>query len=471
MPPPVAALIFAIGIAGLFYFDRDKNVRVSKALWIPTLWLFFCLSRSASEWLGMGPPPTDVANVYLEGSPIDRAIFIGLELAALIVVIGRRRRVGSILVQNWPICLFFLYAALSITWSDYLLVTLKHWIKGIGDLMMVLIVLSEPSVPDAIKRLFTRLGFVLLPLSVLFIKYYPDLGRVLNLSWQMEPVGVATQKNGLGELCDFIGLVLLWRLRSAYNDREDRNRKRRLVALGAGLAMVVWLLWTCNSMTSICALSMATIVMLVSMRPAFRRRPALVSVLIVALLSCTVYALFFESSGSLIAGLGRNPTLTGRTDVWKMVLSIPNSRLLGVGYESFWLGDRLQQMWEAFPGFLINEAHNGYVEIVLTLGWIGEILLGVLIATGYRNVFACYRRQPEMGSLRMAFLLAVVINAMTEAAFRMMGPPWIVFLLAIMAVPTRSEHKADRLDPQRRRLSQSAQKRAFTLPEQVLSGS
>jgi exopolysaccharide production protein ExoQ len=471
MPPPVAALIFAIGIAGLFYFDRDKNVRVSKALWIPTLWLFFCLSRSASEWLGMGPPPTDVANVYLEGSPIDRAIFIGLELAALIVVIGRRRRVGSILVQNWPICLFFLYAALSITWSDYLLVTLKHWIKGIGDLMMVLIVLSEPSVPDAIKRLFTRLGFVLLPLSVLFIKYYPDLGRVLNLSWQMEPVGVATQKNGLGELCDFIGLVLLWRLRSAYNDREDRNRKRRLVALGAGLAMVVWLLWTCNSMTSICALSMATIVMLVSMRPAFRRRPALVSVLIVALLSCTVYALFFESSGSLIAGLGRNPTLTGRTDVWKMVLSIPNSRLLGVGYESFWLGDRLQQMWEAFPGFLINEAHNGYVEIVLTLGWIGEILLGVLIATGYRNVFACYRRQPEMGSLRMAFLLAVVINAMTEAAFRMMGPPWIVFLLAIMAVPTRSEHKADRLDPQRRRLSQSAQKRAFTVPEQVLSGS
>src|ERR1035437_2178370 len=238
MSSPLATIIFAIGIAGLFFFDRDKNVRVSKALWIPTLWLFFCLSRSASQWLGMSPAPADTASVYLEGRPIDRAVFIGLEVAALIAVLGRRRRVGSILLQNWPIWLFFSYAALSVTWSDYPFVTLKHCIKGIGDLMMVLIVLTEQDVPGAIKNLFTRLGFVLVPLSVLFIKYYLQLGRVLNLSWEMEPVGVATQKNGLGELCDFLGLVVLWRLRSAYNDREDRNRKRRLLALGAVLAMV-----------------------------------------------------------------------------------------------------------------------------------------------------------------------------------------------------------------------------------------
>src|SRR5262249_5530965 len=161
-------------------------------------------------------------------------------------------------------------------------------------------------------------------------------------SWDMEPVGVATQKNGLGEMCDFLGLALVWRLRSAYNDREDRNRKRRLLAIGAALVMIVWLLWMCNSMTSICALSMASIVMFLSAKPAFRRRPALVHILVVALLSCTVYALFFQSSGSLIAGLGRNPTLTGRTDIWHMVLSIPNNRLVGVGYESFWLGTRLE---------------------------------------------------------------------------------------------------------------------------------
>ena len=469
MPPQLAAIIFAIGIAALFFFDRDKNVRVSTALWIPTLWLFFCFSRSASQWLGISPPTMDMTSAYLEGSPIDRALFIGLEVAALIVVIGRGRRVGTILLQNWPICLFFSYAALSITWSDYPLVTLKHWIKGIGDVMMILIVLTEQNVPDAIKSLFTRLGFVLVPLSVLFIKYYLQLGRVLNLSWQMEPVGVASQKNGLGELCDFLGLALLWRLRSAYIDREDPNRKRRLLALGAVLAMVIWLLWTCDSMTSICALSMASIIMLLSTRPAFRRRPALVHFLVVALLSCTVYALFFESSGSLIAGLGRNPTLTGRTDIWHAALTVQNNRLVGAGYESFWLGARLQEMWRAIPGLRVNEAHNGYIEIVLSLGYIGAILLGILIATGYRSVFTGYRRHPEIASLRMAFFFAAVTNALTEAAFRMMGPPWIAFLLATIAVPAYFAPESDRSDRQGRQLSRPAQTNDVAVPEPVLT--
>jgi O-antigen ligase len=443
MSPNTATLIFVIGMIGLFYFDRGEKSRVSKALWIPTVWLFFCLSRSASEWLGV-TPPADLANSYVEGSPLDAAVFEVLEIVALIVVISRRHRVGAILRNNWPICLFFAYAALSICWSEYPFVTLKHLIKGIGDLMMVLIVLSEKRVADAIKCLFTRIGFLLLPLSVLFIKYYPPLGRKLNLSWAMEPVGVATQKNGLGELCNVVGLALLWRLRHAYNDREDPKRNQRLLALGACLVMVVWLLWECNSMTSICAFSLASALMLLSKRPAFRFNPAFVHLLVVSFLACTIYALFFQSSGSLIQGLGRNPTLTGRTDIWQMVLSIHNSRLFGAGYESFWLGSRLQEAWQAFPGLKLNEAHNGYVEILLTLGWTGGILLGVLIATGYRNVFDAYRRDPDLGSLRMAFFLAAITTGLTEAAFRYMGPPWIVFLLATAAVPAFVARKGGR---------------------------
>jgi len=440
MSPFLASVLFAIGIVGVFYFDRDRKNKVSIALWIPTVWMFFCFSRSLSDWLGLNSPAV-TANTYVEGSPLDAAVFEALEILALIVVFARRKKLAPILRDNWAILLFFVYAGLSIFWSDYSFVTLKHWIKGIGDLMMVLIVLTDPNVSVAIERLFTRLGFVLLPLSVLFIKYYPQLGRRLTLSWTEEPIGVASQKNSLGEMCDVVGLVLLWRFRKAYNDRENPNRKRHLVALGAVLAMVVWLLWMCNSMTSICTLSMASIVMLLSTRPAFHRRPVLVHMLIAALLFVTIYGLFFQSSGGLIESLGRNPTLTGRTDVWRMVLSVPNNRLLGAGYESFWLGPRLEEMWQAFPGFLINEAHNGFIEILLTLGWIGEVLLGVLIVTGYRNVNDCFRRDRDFGSLRMALFLPVIVTGMTEAAFRMMGPPWIVFLLA-SAAPIPALRKA-----------------------------
>lgn len=453
MPPFIAAIFFTIGILGVFYLDRDKKTRVSKTLWIPTAWFFFCLSRSLSDWLGISSG-ADRANTYVQGSPIDAAVFEILEILALIVILNRREKLGPILRNNWAIGLFFLYAGFSIFWSDYSFVTLKHWVKGIGDLMMVLIVLTESNVSAAVGRVFTRLGFLLLPLSVLFIKYYPMLGRRLTLSWTMEPVGVSTQKNGLGELCDVLGLVLLWRFRHIYNDRENPHRKRHLVALSAVLAMVVWLLWMCNSMTSICALGMASTVMLLSTRPAFRRSRAGVHLLIVVLLTITIYGLFFQSSGSLIESLGRNPTLTGRTDIWKVVITIPTNRLIGAGYESFWLGTRLLRMWAAFPGLKLNESHNGYIEIMITLGWIGEFLLGLLIIQGYRNVIACLRRDPDFGSLRLAFFLSAIITGLTEAAFRMMGPPWIVFLLA-SAAPMYGLPKAAR-ERVRRQLARSA---------------
>jgi exopolysaccharide production protein ExoQ len=439
MSPAVAAVICLIGIIGLFLLDRDEKSRVSRAFWIPTAWLFICLSRPVSLWLGV--PMTVDGNFYLEGSPVDRAFLALLEAAALIVVIGRRRQVTSILRNNWAIGLYFFYAALSISWSDYPFVTLKHWIKGIGDVMMVLIVVTEPSVTEAFKRLVTRLGFVLLPLSVLFIKYYPLLGRRLTLSSTMEPVGVATQKNGLGELCDILGLGLIWRLRSAYNDRKDPNRRQRMLVLGVLLAMVVWLLWMCNSMTSIVALATGAAVMMVSTRPTFRRIPAFVHILVLAVPACTFYSLFFASS--LVQGLGRDPTLTGRTDAWDLVLSIPNDRLVGAGYESFWLGSRLLKMWELIPGLKIQEAHNGYIEMFLNLGWIGVALLAILIATGYRNVIGAYRRNPNIGSLRIALFLASVNTGFTEAAFRMMGPLWVVFLLATIAVPVDAGRKND----------------------------
>jgi len=127
--------------------------------------------------------------------------------------------------------------------------------------------------------------------------------------------------------------------------------------------------------------------------------------------------------------LGRSATLSGRTVGWPIIIGVLNNRVVGAGYESFWLGPRLQKLWAAFPGLPINEAHNGYIEMFLILGWIGVIFLGVLIATGYRNVIGNYRRDPDIGSLRTAYFLAIIVTGLTEAVFKMMAPLWIVFLL------------------------------------------
>ncbi len=69
---------------------------------------------------------------------------------------------------NAPVLLFFGYCLFSVMWSDYPDVAFKRWTKGFGDLEMGLIVLTESDPLAALKRLLTRAGFVLIPLSVLY---------------------------------------------------------------------------------------------------------------------------------------------------------------------------------------------------------------------------------------------------------------------------------------------------------------
>jgi len=432
MPASFASVIFAACIGSLYFLDRRGIGRVSKALWIPTAWLAIAGSRPVSAWLQMSPT-AGRDSIYLEGSPIDRAVFTVLETLAVLVLIDRRRLISPILRRNWPILAFFLYAALSVFWSDFPFVTFKRWIKGTGDLLMVLILLTEPNVAYSLKRLGTRIAFVFMPLSILFIKYYPQLGRGQNNSWAFEAVGVATQKNGLGQLCVFVGIVILWRFHSLYSDRMDPDRGRRLWALGVVLAMIIWLLWISASTTSICSFTLAGSLMLMSTRLGVRRRPVYLHLAIVLTIGFTVSLLVVPSlgAGAIVGALGKSATLTGRTDVWPMLLSIPNNPWVGAGYESFWLGQRLMQAWELMPNFHINEAHNGYVEMFLNLGWAGVLLLGLLIATGYRNVTGALRNDHNTGSVRIALFVAPVISALSEAVFRMVALTWVTFLLAI----------------------------------------
>jgi exopolysaccharide production protein ExoQ len=425
----LAAVIYVVGIVGLFWLDWTPGAHISKALWIPTTWLMIMCSRPVSMWLGLSPNAT-TETIYVEGSPVDAAVFTTLTLAGLAVVMARKDRVEPILRANVPILFFFLFAAFSVVWSDFPFVTFKHWIKGIGDVLMVLIVLTEASMTDAIQRLVTRLGFVLLPLSILFCKYYPAIGRGATHSAAEQWRGVTMGKNILGSVCMVLGIGLLWRFRKAYNDREDPRRRAKLVALGTILAMIVWLLWKSNSMTSICVLALASAVMLLSGRPVFRRNPLLVHLLVLFMIAGTVYALFIQST--LVETLGRDPTLTGRTEIWKAVLSVPVNRLVGAGYESFWLGDRLERIFARFPDMLISEAHNGYLEIFLSLGGIGVLLLAGIMISGYRAASAAFREDPDVAGLFLAWWMAAAIKGETEAAFRMLSNSWIFFLLAVM---------------------------------------
>src|SRR5262249_28736937 len=147
-----------------------------------------------------------------DGNPVDRLVFSGLVLMGALVLISRGQSVVKLLSMNKPLVLFFVYAALSILWSDFPGVAFKRWIKALGDPIMALVILSDPDRSVAVKRFFAWTGFVLMPVSVLLAKYYPLLGLHFYRDGSKGIVGVATDKNMLGAICLISGLGAVWRI-------------------------------------------------------------------------------------------------------------------------------------------------------------------------------------------------------------------------------------------------------------------
>jgi exopolysaccharide production protein ExoQ len=83
--------------------------------------------------------------------------------------------------------------------------------------------------------------------------------------------------------------------------------------------------------------------------------------------------------------VGRNETLTGRTELWDVGLDVVSERsALGVGYQAFWVEGNAdaERLWAAFDiehkaGF---HFHNFYVQLLVDLGMVGFVVFGVMIA-------------------------------------------------------------------------------------------
>jgi exopolysaccharide production protein ExoQ len=434
MPPSVAAIIFATGIVALFMLDRGPKTRSSWALWLPIVWLLIIGSRHVSVWLGVAPAVSSAQ--YLEGSPLDRSIYLLLLAGGMVVLVGRREAVASLLRRNRPIVLFVLYCGISVIWSDFPGVAFKRWVKSLGDYVMILILLTEDDGEIAVKQVLAKVGFVLLPLSVLLIKYYPSLGRAYASHWVGTQffIGVASDKNMLGMACMVFGFAAAWRVIEAWSARR-RDRTKVVIVHGTILAMGIWLLKLSDSATSLACFGLTSALITVHTFSDVLRKCWVLHLSVAAIVLVYASVLFLGVGDGLLSSLGRDPTLTGRTDIWDVLLEVPINPVVGTGFESFWLGKRLEHLW-AFPiVYGINEAHNGYLEMFLNLGWIGVAFLAVLLWTGYKHVLRSIERNPEAGRLRLGYFVIAVVYNFTEAGIRSLDLVWIAFLLATIAVP------------------------------------
>lgn len=152
--------------------------------------------------------------------------------------------------------------------------------------------------------------------------------------------------------------------------------------------------------------------------------------------------------------LGRKPDLTDRTQVWKMLLEIAQNPLIGAGYESFWSGERLLQVWERMgvnSGGII-QAHNGYIEIYLSLGLVGFVLLIGSIISGFLKVRKELDTLYAQAILKMTFIFVVAISNYTEASFKPVSNYFVLLMVSILEVG-KPNKPARNMQPNRNRLA------------------
>jgi len=426
--PPIVALFLTVAFV-VFLFRRDIRERpdVTSALWVPLIWFLIICSRQVSEWLNTFG--LHVGAITLEeGSPLDRCIYLGLIAAGIYVLSKRHVQLSEIIRQNQWLTIFFVYCFLAIFWSDFPFVAFKRWIKVLGHPIMALIVLTEPDPLEALTRLMKRCAYVIVPVSILFIKYYPQLGRGFD-TWTGEAVntGITTNKNILGGDCLILGFFFFWHLLQTWSRQSGRPRRNELFLTGGFLLAIWWLLSMAHSSTSLVSLFVGLLIVAV-LGLRFVDKRFIGTYVVIGVLALLAAEWAFGIYASAIQLLGKDATLTDRTLLWSELLKVKINPLFGAGFESFWLGDRIRKFGES-RWWQPNQAHNGYLETYLNLGVVGLILLIVLlIATfwkGRRELLTNF----QFGRFRLGFLAAVVAYNWTEAAFKNISVIWFVFYI------------------------------------------
>ena len=176
-------------------------------------------------------------------------------------------------------------------------------VPGSGNYLVILVVLSDPYPLEAVRTVLRRLCYVLIPLSVVLIKYFSNWGRQYEIwSGSVQYVGAATSKNMLGVLCLVSGIYFFWDTVTRWSQRKERSTKRIILINFVWIGMTLWLLNLASSATSRVCLMIGCVVILAARSEWAKRHPGFFKAVIPATF-CLYIILAF--------GLGLNGEFAG----------------------------------------------------------------------------------------------------------------------------------------------------------------
>jgi O-antigen ligase len=137
---------------------------------------------------------------------------------------------------------------------------------------------------------------------------------------------------------------------------------------------------------------------------------------------------------ALLEALGKDPSLTGRTEIWDSLLrKVADRPWTGYGYGAFWgrIGESAPADWvRKETGWIVPSAHNGWIDLLVQLGWPGTLMVGGLLAgTAVNAVLRSSGSGVREGWWALGFLAAFVVLSLSESILMAhQGLPWVLFV-------------------------------------------
>lgn len=306
---------------------------------------------------------------YADGSIVNQAIWLGIYLITFCLVAVRWKRFIRVATADKLLLLLLAIAVLSIVWSVEPKVTLRREIGLLGSTFFAMYLATRYSPGELLRLLGWTLSIGAL-LSLVSGIVLPSYG-IAGASWR----GIYIHKNAMGRLMAMGAIILLLLTFS--------NRKYRwLTGIGVGLSVGLLLL----SQSKGALVVFISLLALLPLYNALRWNYTIVVPfsIVVIILSAIGLTWLVSESETILGALGKDATLTGRTDIWAAAVDMINQRpILGYGYGAFWLG--LESEYSAYVWHYANwevpNAHNGFIDLTLDLGYLGisVFLIGFLM--------------------------------------------------------------------------------------------
>jgi len=312
----------------------------------------------------------------------NQVVYLFLFFSSLVILSKRFDKILSLIRSEKYLSIFILLCLLSAVWSDYHFLSFKRSFQ----LFVMFLVIVEALVNIDPKVLLKQLKIVVsiyLFYNLYACRFIPAAIDPVFGTWR----GIEVQKNWLAQnsLYCLLSSIVFFSL--------DKTRLTKLYD-SVLILISVLIIYKAHSSTNLIAVVIIVFMGIVfQIESVFKNlwigRSILGFVFLFILTLSGIFLIFSSEVFGLIPGyFGKDLTFSGRVDIWDFVWNdIEKQFLLGYGFATYWImgSSRIEIFASYFEGFMVNSAHNGFLEIMLQLGVVGFILfLFPIIAYIYR---------------------------------------------------------------------------------------